>query len=205
LTIFCLDLDICPASQRNPPLFRGHHGGLHPPDGSMPPLSGALGNTLLHLNLPAKRLVHCFLTGLLTHWIVASARVTRGNRRKSMTFWKRALTIGALALCCLTVTGAASPAGDNAPKHFLWKVTGSKGVVYLLGTIHAAKADFYPLPSIIEDSFEKADMLTRKSTSASPPKPLAHSGASSRTAAIRMATRLPIISVKSPVRISRRI
>ena len=77
-----------------------------------------------------------------------------------MTFWKRALTITALALCCSAFTGAASPAaGDSAPKHFLWKVTGSKGVVYLLGTIHAAKADFYPLPSIIEESFEKADML----------------------------------------------
>jgi uncharacterized protein len=76
-----------------------------------------------------------------------------------MTFYKRALTIGALALCCLTVAGAAAPDGDGASKHFLWKVIGSKGVVYLLGTIHAAKADFYPLPSIIENSFEKADML----------------------------------------------
>ncbi len=46
-----------------------------------------------------------------------------------------------------------------AAKHFLWKVTASKGVVYLFGTIHAGKADFYPLPSIIEDSFKKADTL----------------------------------------------
>jgi uncharacterized protein YbaP (TraB family) len=77
-----------------------------------------------------------------------------------MMFWKRALPIAALALCCFAFTGAArAAAGDGAPKHFLWKVTGPKGVVYLLGTIHAAKADFYPLPSIIEDSFEKADTL----------------------------------------------
>jgi uncharacterized protein YbaP (TraB family) len=77
-----------------------------------------------------------------------------------MTFWKRALAIAALALCCFVSAGAPPPAaGDAAPKHFLWKVTGPKGVVYLLGTIHAAKADFYPLPSIIEDSFEKADTL----------------------------------------------
>jgi uncharacterized protein len=75
-------------------------------------------------------------------------------------FGERALTVAALALCCFAFTGAAPPAAaDGAPKHFLWKVTGSKGVVYLLGTIHAAKADFYPLPSIIEDSFEKADTL----------------------------------------------
>jgi uncharacterized protein len=77
-----------------------------------------------------------------------------------MTFRKRALTIAALGLCCFAFTGATRPAAaDSAPKHFLWKVTGAKGVVYLLGTIHAAKADLYPLPSIIEDSFEKADTL----------------------------------------------
>jgi uncharacterized protein YbaP (TraB family) len=77
-----------------------------------------------------------------------------------MTFCRRALTITAMAFCCFAFTGAPPPAaGDSAPKHFLWKVTGSKGVVYLLGTIHAGKADFYPLPSIIEDSFKKADTL----------------------------------------------
>jgi uncharacterized protein YbaP (TraB family) len=77
-----------------------------------------------------------------------------------MTFRKRALTIAALGLFCFAFRGAPPPAaGDSAPRHFLWKVTGPKGVVYLFGTIHAAKADFYPLPSIIEDSFEKADTL----------------------------------------------
>ena len=70
-----------------------------------------------------------------------------------MRFWKSALAIAALACCC-ALAGAAAPAAEaGAPKHFLWKVTGPKGVVYLLGTIHAGKADFYPLPSIIEDSF----------------------------------------------------
>jgi uncharacterized protein YbaP (TraB family) len=80
-----------------------------------------------------------------------------------MIFWKRTLAIAALALCCFASAGAAPPAvGDGAPKHFLWKVTGSKGVVYLLGTIHVGKADFYPLPSIIEDSFKKADTLVEE-------------------------------------------
>jgi uncharacterized protein len=77
-----------------------------------------------------------------------------------MMVWKRALVIAALTLCCFAPAGAAPPAArDGAPKHFLWKVTGPKGVVYLLGTIHVGKADFYPLPSIIEDSFKKADKL----------------------------------------------
>jgi uncharacterized protein YbaP (TraB family) len=77
-----------------------------------------------------------------------------------MMLWKRALAITALALCCFVSAGATPPeAGDAAPKHFLWKVTGPKSVVYLFGTIHAGKADFYPLPSIIEDSFKEADTL----------------------------------------------
>jgi uncharacterized protein YbaP (TraB family) len=75
-----------------------------------------------------------------------------------MRFWKRGLVIAALMLCCLASASATTPEA-GAPKHFLWKVIGPKGVVYLLGTIHAAKADFYPLPSILEDSFEKADTL----------------------------------------------
>jgi len=77
-----------------------------------------------------------------------------------MRVWKRALAITALTLCCCALAGAAAPAAeDSAAKHLLWKVTGPKAVVYLLGTIHAGKADFYPLPSIIEDSFNKADTL----------------------------------------------
>jgi uncharacterized protein len=84
-------------------------------------------------------------------------------------FWKRALAIAALALCCFTSAGAAPPAaGDGAPKHFLWKVTGPKGVVYLLGTIHVGKADFYPLPSIIEDSFKEADTLIEEIDTSDP-------------------------------------
>jgi uncharacterized protein len=80
-----------------------------------------------------------------------------------MMFWKRALAIAALALCCFGSAGAVPPAAeDGPPKHFLWKVTGPKGVVYLLGTIHAGKADFYPLPAIIEDTFKKADTLVEE-------------------------------------------
>ena len=76
-----------------------------------------------------------------------------------MMFWKRALGIAALALCCFASAQTPPAAEDGAPKHFLWKVSGPKGIVYLLGTIHAGKADLYPLPSVIEDSFKETDTL----------------------------------------------
>src|SRR5215813_8233848 len=91
----------------------------------------------------------------------ARPRDARGIQgRRPIMFWKPTLAIAALVLCCFASVRAAPPAaGDGASKHFLWRVTGSKGVVYLLGTIHVGKADFYPLPSIIEDSFKNADTL----------------------------------------------
>jgi uncharacterized protein YbaP (TraB family) len=85
-----------------------------------------------------------------------------------MMFWKRALAIAALGLCWFTPAGAVPAAGDGAPKHFLWRVTGPKGVVYLLGTIHVGKADFYPLPAIIEDSFKTADTLIEEIDTSDP-------------------------------------
>ncbi len=56
---------------------------------------------------------------------------------------------------------AGQAADDSAPqkKHFLWKATGGKGVVYLLGTIHVAKSDLYPLDPIIEETFKKSAVL----------------------------------------------
>ena len=85
-----------------------------------------------------------------------------------MMFWKRALAIAALGLCWFTPAEAVPAAGDGAPKHFLWRVTGPKGVVYLIGTIHVGKADFYPLPSIIEDSFKTADTLIEEIDTSDP-------------------------------------
>jgi uncharacterized protein YbaP (TraB family) len=63
-------------------------------------------------------------------------------------------------VCCFSPLGrAADPAGDTAQKLFLWKVTGSQGVVYLFGTIHVGRPDFYPLAPVIETSFKEADTL----------------------------------------------
>lgn len=47
-------------------------------------------------------------------------------------------------------------------KHFFWKVTGGKGAVFLLGTVHVGKADIYPLAAVIEDSFKQSDTLVEE-------------------------------------------
>jgi uncharacterized protein YbaP (TraB family) len=76
---------------------------------------------------------------------------------KTRAIWRACLIF--LILCFAPLSRAAEPDGDTAQKLFLWKVTGSPGVVYLFGTIHVGRADFYPLAPIIETSFKEADTL----------------------------------------------
>ena len=43
---------------------------------------------------------------------------------------------------------------------FLWKVTGKTGTTaYLLGSIHVATPEFYPLPKEMDDAFNESDVL----------------------------------------------
>jgi uncharacterized protein YbaP (TraB family) len=42
---------------------------------------------------------------------------------------------------------------------FMWKVTSGDATVWLLGSIHTAKAELYPLPEEIETAYQKADSL----------------------------------------------
>ena len=44
-------------------------------------------------------------------------------------------------------------------KNFLWQVDSDKTTVFLLGSVHIAKETLYPLDTIIEESFEKSDIL----------------------------------------------
>jgi uncharacterized protein len=75
----------------------------------------------------------------------------------------RLRAIAALAVCILIplLCAAAAP---EMPRHplFLWKVTSGKGTVFLLGSLHAAKADFYPLPGPIEEDFRKSSVLVEE-------------------------------------------
>jgi uncharacterized protein YbaP (TraB family) len=59
----------------------------------------------------------------------------------------------------------AAAAPDVAAGHhnlFLWRVTGSKGTVFLLGSVHFGSADLFPLPQEIEQAFRSADYLVEE-------------------------------------------
>jgi uncharacterized protein len=63
------------------------------------------------------------------------------------------------ALKLLVTPVLAGEKGGAGQKNFLWEVRSKTATAYILGSIHLAKADIYPLPPKIEESFEKAAVL----------------------------------------------
>lgn len=65
----------------------------------------------------------------------------------------------ALLLVIALFVFAASGAETQAGKNLLWKVQGKSNAVYLLGSIHFLKKEFYPLPQPIEDAYAKSSVV----------------------------------------------
>jgi len=54
----------------------------------------------------------------------------------------------------------APVAAPAAGKCMMWKVSSDTATVYLVGSIHVATPEMYPLPKEMDDAFAKADTLT---------------------------------------------
>jgi uncharacterized protein YbaP (TraB family) len=55
---------------------------------------------------------------------------------------------------------AADAKDSSAPKVFMWKATKDTGaVIYLVGSMHLAMPNLYPLPQPMEEAFDNADTL----------------------------------------------
>ncbi|WP_027340120.1 TraB/GumN family protein [Halonatronum saccharophilum] len=65
------------------------------------------------------------------------------------------LILTLFALLTLLGSTISAQEGDN----FLWEVSSENNRVYILGSIHLAKKDIYPLDPIIEESFNRSDYL----------------------------------------------
>jgi uncharacterized protein len=50
-------------------------------------------------------------------------------------------------------------ASSSDKKSFLWEVKSAKNTVYLFGTIHVGKRDFYPLPDVVEKALAEAKKI----------------------------------------------
>src|SRR5687767_6795405 len=59
----------------------------------------------------------------------------------------------------LLFTASIACAQEKGSKHSLWKVQGKTNAVYLFGSIHFLKTNFYPLPKPIEDAYKRSGVV----------------------------------------------
>ena len=55
--------------------------------------------------------------------------------------------------------GSGQLACRDPASTLLWRIDGKHGRVYLFGSIHVGKPDFYPLPAVIESAFREAEHI----------------------------------------------
>ena len=70
-------------------------------------------------------------------------------------------TAAVLILCFALLTSCSTPADNNEETSlsFLWKVSSDTNTVYILGSVHVAKADIYPLAEAIENAYALSEYL----------------------------------------------
>jgi len=71
-------------------------------------------------------------------------------------------TAAVLILCLVLLTSCSTPPDTNneAPSlSFLWEVSSDTNTVYILGSVHVAKADLYPLTEAIENAYGLSEYL----------------------------------------------
>ncbi len=71
----------------------------------------------------------------------------------------RRILLGLGALALLVPTPARAERLLRGEKTFLWKVSSGTTTVYLLGSVHMAKQDLYPLAKSIEEAFDRSKIL----------------------------------------------
>jgi uncharacterized protein YbaP (TraB family) len=75
-------------------------------------------------------------------------------KRKTFVF---VITLILLGLIC--PYPSIKPVLSQTGKSFLWKIQSKAATVYLLGSIHFLKEEFYPLPEAVERAYESSEVL----------------------------------------------
>ncbi len=81
-------------------------------------------------------------------------------RRKSVCFFTLLMALVACqAHAQGAATGEAKPAQASARRFLMWKVTSPTTTVYLVGSVHVATPELYPLPDAMESTFAASKVL----------------------------------------------
>ena len=94
------------------------------------------------------------------HWqFYVRRRRCQHNSRARILLKKASELLLAVFLAIVAGAPLAAQAPPDQGKLFLWEAVGEKGKAYLLGSIHLAREDLYPLDEVIETAFARSETL----------------------------------------------
>jgi uncharacterized protein YbaP (TraB family) len=70
-----------------------------------------------------------------------------------------AIAVAWLLVAYLSAFAEPAPVKPSGGKHCLWRITGTKAPVYLLGSIHRLRSVDYPLPSVIDQAIQQSQQF----------------------------------------------
>jgi uncharacterized protein len=71
---------------------------------------------------------------------------------------KRLAIVAALVLSLPQIV----PAGAQPARNFIWKISGQTGAVYLVGSVHLLRKDYYPLSPALDAAFQDSNLLVEE-------------------------------------------
>ncbi len=74
----------------------------------------------------------------------------------------------ALSLGFISPTYATGASATQATKGLFWEIKSGNKTVYMFGSVHIAKPDFYPLPPAVEAAYQRAEVLAVELDSSAP-------------------------------------
>lgn len=66
------------------------------------------------------------------------------------------------AACSLLLMVAAVAIHAAPARSFVWRATGPRGAIYLVGSVHVLSSDFYPLSPTLESAYKESDLLVEE-------------------------------------------
>ena len=75
---------------------------------------------------------------------------------------RKVVAIASLVIFAATLLSAPVPASKDGTipgRCMMWKATSKTATVFLLGTLHVATPEMYPMPKAVEEAFAKSDRL----------------------------------------------
>ena len=75
---------------------------------------------------------------------------------------RRDLQVRHCLVAFVTVLAVLCLQAQAATRNFIWKASGTQGVVYLVGSVHLLTTDYYPIDPTFEQAFKTADLLVEE-------------------------------------------